>query len=296
MMHANLHQLNKRFGIDDVLRFSAGEGGLWRAAITTDKCVAEIYRDGAHLTRWRPIGCEDVLWLSAQARFEYAKAIRGGVPICFPWFADNQPDTDPDGPAHGYARITPWQFTDATYTQGDLTLTLINTIHPFALTYRVTFGDTLTMALTVANTSNIPATFEAALHTYFTISQIRQVRVFGLENADYLDTVGGNNKPRTQNDQPVTFNQEIDRTYTSDAAVRIEDPGLARSILIDKTGSDSTVVWNPWLNKARAMADFGDDEWPGMLCVETANAQPHAVTLDPAESHTMTATLRVLHH
>ena len=184
-MHANLHLLNQHFGIEDVLHFSGGEGGLWRALITTEKCSAELYRSGAHLTRWRPAGHDEVLWLSSCARFEYGKAIRGGVPICFPWFAGNQPDSAPDGPAHGYARITTWEFIDAKHEDAGVTLSLRTEIEPsFNLQYDVTFSDTLTMQLTATNTGSAPARFESALHSYFVISQIKQVQVTGLENAD----------------------------------------------------------------------------------------------------------------
>jgi len=292
-MHANLHRLNQHFGIEDVLHFSGGEGGLWRAAITTQKCVAELYRHGAHLTRWRPKGHDEVIWLSNLARFEYGKAIRGGVPICFPWFAGNQPKSDPDGPAHGYARTTTWEFIDAKHTDAGVTLSMRTAIEPFTLQYDVTFSDTLTMQLTVTNTASIPASFESALHTYFVISQIKQVQVLGLENADYLDTVGGNVQHLTQNDQPIHFESETDRTYTSDATVQIIDPGLQRTITIEKQHSNSTVVWNPWADKAKAMADFGDDEWPSMVCVESGNITPNAITLDPDQSHTMRVVIRV---
>jgi glucose-6-phosphate 1-epimerase len=293
-MHANLHLLNQHFGIEDVLHFSGGEGGLWRALITTDKCTAEMYRHGAHLTRWRPAGHDEVLWLSSCARFEYGKAIRGGVPICFPWFAGNQPDYDPQGPAHGYARTTTWEFIDAKHDDGVVTLSLRTELEPsFKLRYDVTFSDTLTMQLTVTNTGSAPAAFESALHSYFVISQIKQVQVIGLENADYLDTVGGNLQNLTQDDQPISFNAETDRTYNSDATTKIIDPGLQRTITIEKENSRSTVVWNPWTDKAKAMADFGDDEWPGMLCVESGNIGPSAITLEPEASHTMRAVIRV---
>lgn len=295
-MHANLHLLNQHFGIEDVLHFSGGEGGLWRALITTEKCTAELYRHGAHLTRWRPTGHDEVLWLSSCARFEYGKAIRGGVPICFPWFAGNQPKSDPDGPAHGYARTTTWEFIDAKHDDGVVTLSLRTAIEPFTLQYDVTFGDTLAMQLTVTNTGSAPASFESALHTYFVISQIKQVQVTGLENADYIDTVGGKIQKLTQDDQPIRFNAETDRTYTSSATTRIIDPGLQRTITIEKENSGSTVVWNPWTDKAKAMGDFGDDEWPGMVCVESANVGPNAITLAAGESHTLTTTIKVERH
>lgn len=292
-MHANLHELNKHFGIEDVLRFSAAEGGLWRAAVTTDQCTAELYRHGAHVTRWRPAGHDDVLWISSQANYLYDNPIRGGVPICFPWFGGNRPAREPNGPSHGFARTKTWEFIDARHDDDGVTLVLKTDIESFDLKYAVTFADRLTMSLEVTNTTRKPATFESALHTYFTISQIKQVQVHGLENAHYLDTVGGGSRPMQQDDQPIHFDAETDRTYTSDTSTRIVDPGLSRVITIDKSGSDSTVVWNPWDAKAKAMSDFGDDEWPGMLCVESANVEPNAVTLEQGASHLMKVEINV---
>jgi len=290
-MHTDLPTLNRHFGIEDVLSFSAGEGGLWRALITTDKCTAEIYRHGAHLTRWRPDGHDEVLWMSAKSNFLYDMPIRGGVPICFPWFGGNKPASDPQGPSHGYARIRTWEFIEARQEQDGMTLVLRNTIEPFETKFAVTVGDKLKMKLTVTNASKTTATFEAALHTYFTVSQIRGVSVHGLENADYIDTVGGGRREMKQDHNPITFTAETDRTYASTATVRIDDPGLSRSITIEKTGSNSTVVWNPWVDKSKAMSDFGDEEWPGMLCVETANCGANAVTLEPGATHEMTAVI-----
>jgi D-hexose-6-phosphate mutarotase len=292
-MHANLHLLNQHFGIEDILHFSGGEGGLWRASITTEQCTAELYRHGAHVTRWRPAGHDEVIWLSDLARFEYGKAIRGGVPICFPWFAGNQPASDPDGPAHGYARTTTWEFIDAKQGDAGVTLSLRTAIEPFTLQYDVTFGQTLTMQLTATNSGTSPASFESALHTYFVISQIKQVQVAGLENADYIDTVGGKIQNLTQNEQPISFASETDRTYTSRSTTKIIDPGLERTITIEKEHSGSTVLWNPWVDKAKAMADFGDDEWPGMLCVESGNIEPNAIELAPEQSHTMRVAISV---
>lgn len=292
-MHANLHELNKHFGIEDVLHFSAGEGGLWRAGVTTDRCIAELYRHGAHLTRWRPAGHDEVLWMSSRAQFEYGSAIRGGVPICFPWFAGHKPEGLEDAPSHGYARTTTWEFVDVKQDERGVTLVLRTAIEPFTLHFAITFADTLTMKLDVTNTGSESATFEAALHTYFMISQIKQVAVHGLGGAHYIDTVGGGEKPMQQDDQPIRFDAETDRTYASDATVQIADPGLSRTITIEKQGSNSTVVWNPWVEKAKAMGDFGDEEWPGMLCVETANIRPNAIALDPGGSHTMQAAISV---
>ena len=149
------------------------------------------------------------------------------------------------------------------------------------------------MALEVTNPGPDAFTFEEALHTYFAVRDVRNVTVTGLERTDYLDKVTGFDR-KTQGSDPIRFTGETDRVYLNTTAdCVIDDPGARRRIAIRKTGSDATVVWNPWIAKARAMPDFGDDEWPEMVCVETCNVNVHARTLAPGASHTMTAIIEV---
>jgi glucose-6-phosphate 1-epimerase len=159
--------------------------------------------------------------------------------------------------------------------------------------YRVTVGSSLELSLEVGNTGDVAFSFEEALHTYFTVEDVRTIEVRGLEGADYLDKVGGAT-PRSQGPAPIRFTGETDRVYlNTTAACTVHDPGKGRRIVVRKSGSDATVVWNPWIDKARAMPDYGDDEWPGMVCVETANVNAHAVTLAPGGRHTLTATIGI---
>jgi D-hexose-6-phosphate mutarotase len=149
------------------------------------------------------------------------------------------------------------------------------------------------MELTTRNVDSAPATFEAALHSYFAVSDVRQVRVHGLEGAAFVDKTAALAR-RPPEGAPLALAAETDRVYLgAKGTVTIEDPGGRRRIVIAKSGSATTVVWNPWVAKARAMPDFGDEEWTGMLCVETANAMDDALTLPPGASHVMTATLEV---
>ena len=131
------------------------------------------------------------------------------------------------------------------------------------------------------------------MHTYFAVSDIHQCSVTGLEDARYDSTVEGVTQ-KSQGEKPLQFTAETDRLYlNTPATCVIHDPGWQRRIVVAKSGSDSTVVWNPWIAKAKAMPDFGDDEWPGMLCIETVNARSNAVTLAPGQTHAMRATLHV---
>lgn len=291
-----IDDLNAKFALADALIFAPGQGDLTRAIIHTPACRGEIYLHGAHLTRWHPAGHDQVLWMSEHSNFLYDMPIRGGIPICFPWFGGNKPADQPKAPAHGYARIQPWQVLETNHTAQGVGITLTTTIGHYDLAYHVDLGEQLHLALTVTNTADQPQTFEEALHTYFTVSQIKAINVTGLGGAEYKNTVGGANTQHTQDDAPITFNAETDRIYESSGEVVLRDPGLDRDIHIIKGYSASTVVWNPWTTKAAAMPDFGNDEWPGMVCVESANVGPNAVTLAAGESHAMTTTIKVERH
>ena len=274
-------------------------GGLPVVQVDVPACAGEVYLHGAHVTSWRPLGTE-VLWVSEAAVFGPGKAIRGGVPICFPWFAGGQDGTA--APAHGFARTTEWGLVGAT-TDGrwvEVILALADSPatrelwpHSFACDYRVRMGENeLALLLSVTNTGDEPFTFEEALHAYFGVSDIRTTQVDGLAGASYLDMVPGVDRGPHVLDGPITFSGEVDRTFQGTGATAvIRDAG--RAVTIARDGSNSAIVWNPWIDKAAAMGDFGDDEWTGMVCVETANAKADAVTLEPGAEHTMTAYISV---
>jgi glucose-6-phosphate 1-epimerase len=282
------------------VRVERGAGGLPRIAIATPQGTAELYFQGAHLTAWHPTHSDPVLWMSRESRFEPDVAIRGGVPICFPWFGAHA--TDPAAPAHGFARLLPWTLIDASeQAQGVVTVTLelasaqATTAlaaawpHTFQARYRVTVGPTLTMDLDIHNVGATPFTYEEALHSYFAVQDIHDVTVTGTEHTAYLDKVAGFARVQ-QGPDPISFTGETDRVYLdAREPCVIHDPGLRRAITVRKAQSAATVVWNPWIDKARAMKDFGDDEWPRMVCVETCNVNVQARTLAPGERHTMTA-------
>lgn len=263
--------------------------------------AAVIYLHGAHLASWQPVGQAPVLFVSEKSAFDPAKPIRGGVPVCFPWFGPHA--SDPQAPMHGFARILPWTLTAARDTSEGITLTLSLKDdertrasawpHPFEATCTVALGASLELSLTVRNTGTTPVTFQEALHTYYSVKDVRQATVTGLEHTDYLDKTDKLAR-KNQGAMPVRITGETDRIYLSTtASCVIDDPGLGRKITVGKSGSDATVVWNPWIDKAKAMADFGDEEWPSMLCVETCNVGESAITLAPGASHTMTATVTV---
>jgi glucose-6-phosphate 1-epimerase len=282
-----------------------GRGGLACVRVEAPHATAELYLHGAHVTAWQPHGHEPVLWTSAESRFAPGAPIRGGVPICFPWFGPHP--QDPDAPAHGWARTTAWELVgaDEDPASGDVRVELSLSDseatrasawpHGFTATYRVTVGRSLRLELEVTNRDPEAVTLTQALHTYLTVGDVREVAVTGLEGADYVDKApapGGATHAR-QGDGPLRFTAETDRVLASGATVHVRDPRLDRTLVVAKEGSGSTVVWNPWVAKSRAMPDFGDDEWPGMVCVEAANVGTAAVTLPPGASHRLATTLSV---
>ena len=265
------------------MQLVVGQGGLPKLVIRTPQADAEIYLHGAQVTHFQPRGQKPVLFLSGKSSFEPGKPIRGGVPICFPWFGARQ-----DAPAHGFARLREWELVCA--EPGAVTLQLVE--DDWGATFRVSVGASLGMELTVKNLCREARQFEAALHTYLAVSDVRQVGITGLAGTTYLNTVG---EPRenVEGTAPIRITAETDRLYLNTiSTVTVEDHGWQRRIVIEKAGSHSTVVWNPWIAKAQRMADFGDDEWPGMLCVETCNVKNNAVTLATGAIHTMSAVIR----
>jgi D-hexose-6-phosphate mutarotase len=277
----------------------AGDGGLTRARVSGARADAELYLQGGHLTHWQPHGAAPVLFLSRRAAYAAGKAIRGGVPLIFPWFGAHA--TDRQAPMHGFARARDWRLlTSGTGPEGAVVLELgldddaaTRRLWPpaFALRYRVTIGATLHLALEVVNTSPAPFTFEAALHTYLAVGDVEAVAVSGLEGAVYLDKVDAFARKR-HGAGPLRLTGETDRVFLGTRArCVVDDPVLGRRLIVDKTGSATTVVWNPGMVKARDIADL--DDWRRMLCVETANAADDAVTLPAGGHHLMSATLAV---
>jgi glucose-6-phosphate 1-epimerase len=290
---------------EDGQRLEAGVNDLRVLKLTGRHGSADVYLHGAHITRWDPAGGRPVLWVSRSSAFAAGQPIRGGVPICFPWFGAHP--SDPKQPGHGFARIREWRLVPPpeALARGDedavaAELELHSTEpphsawpHAFSARYRVVVGTTLTMQLDVANTGEAPFSFEEALHTYFAVSDVRRTTISGLEGRPYLDKVAAFAE-RVQPQEPIRVTAETDRVYLdTQATCTIHDPGWKRRISIAKQGSNSTVVWNPWIDKARAMPDFGDDEWPEMVCVETCNVGANRVTLAPGERHQIRADIMV---
>jgi D-hexose-6-phosphate mutarotase len=291
--------LNSHFSIPGVVKIEPGKGGLTRIVISSPAADAEIYLHGAHVTHFQPKGHDPVLFMSSASLFSPDKPIRGGVPIIFPWFGPKADDSS--APAHGFARTLEWDVREVKQPNGTVVITLGLTpsdatrrwlSNDFELIYTVSVGDELELSLEVRNRSSEPLAFEEALHTYFSVGDIQQVGVTGLSGRVYIDKPAG--MQRKTQAGTIRFEDETDRVYLDTTeTVTASDPAMKRRIVVSKEGSGSTVVWNPWTAKAKAMADFGDDEWPRMLCIETANAADNAISLPAGQSHVMQAIIIV---
>ncbi|MFZ4768240.1 MAG: D-hexose-6-phosphate mutarotase [Roseimicrobium sp.] len=259
---------------------------------------AHVALHGAHLMEWTPSGHAPVLYLSPQAMLQKGKAIRGGVPICWPWFGPSEQAAAL--PAHGFVRNRFWELAEASENNEGVQLRLVMGDdedtrrlwpHAFRLELEMRLGAELHLALKMTNTGAAPCTLTAALHTYLAVGDIRHVAVEGIDGAEYLDQVGAPCVRRQVGD--VHFDGEVDREYATSEPVRIVDASLNRVLSVASEGSGCTVVWNPWIDKAARLADLPDADYQRFVCVETANAWKDRVTLEPASSHILATTVRV---
>ena len=293
-----IKDLNTNFSFtegDNSLQFNMGEGNIPVVEIKNEFASAVISLQGAHILSWKPVNQDDVIWLSTDAKFAMGKSVRGGIPICWPWFGPHESNSS--FPAHGFARTVLWQVSDASVLPSGATQIIfkldtreleenLQQMWPYATVaeYRVTIDKTLTMELITHNHSEKSITIGQALHTYFNIDDIGNTSVQGLDGKTYLDkTDNFNSKVQAG---PVLISSEVDRVYLNTADDVTIDDGK-RKIVIKKENSESTVVWNPWIEVAAKMGDLGEDGYRKMLCVESANAADDVVTIKAGESYAL---------
>lgn len=295
----NLDKLNNDFALQkngNTLYFKTGKGGITVVEVQNQHASAIISLQGAHILSWIPEGEEEVIWLSDDATFAKGKSVRGGIPICWPWFGESASThtSNEKFPAHGFARTVNWQVIK-TEALDDGATSIYFTTHPLddnrqmwpadtSVEYQLTIGKKLEMELITRNNGKKAIIIGQALHTYFNVGDVSKVLLHGLDDTDYLDKL--ENFASKHQHGPITINQEVDRIYldTINDCV-IEDKTLNRNIIIIKCGSHSTVVWNPWQKTANKMADLGEDGYKKMLCVESCNAADDVVTIDAGKVH-----------
>lgn len=295
----DIAQLNEHFAVPGVLAFHATQSGLGYAEIRTPQAKATVYLQGAHLAHWQPDGQQPVLFLSRRTELAPGKAIRGGVPIAFPWFAARHDGKT--GPSHGFARIQDWTLAFAALAGDDLHLTF--TLGPtelsrslgydhFRCVFQLSIGRSLTAQLTVGNDADTPLIFEEALHAYYSIADIHEATVTGLEGSTYVDKM--HDLRETVQHDTIAITGPTDRVYlNTEATCVLHDIAGRRRITVAKTNSNTTVIWNPWESGAQKLPDLEPTEWHEFLAIETVNAAANAVTLAPGATHTMQAHISV---
>jgi D-hexose-6-phosphate mutarotase len=279
------------------MRFVTLADGIVAAEVSNASATATVSLYGGQVIEWQPRHqATPVLWLSDRVQYRPGKAIRGGVPLCWPWFGAHP--AVPSAPGHGYARLCAWEVSASRALPGGETEMVLQ-LPPQAgvaqaypglqLAVRITIGSALTIEATTTNRGSRAVTYTEGMHTYFRVGDIARSRVVGLDGAEYADLLDANARKRQRG--PIAFDAEVGRIYVdTEATCVIEDELLERRIVVRKRGSRSTAVWNPWQSTASKMEDLGAQGWRGMLCVETANALHNAVTLAPGASHGMAAT------
>jgi D-hexose-6-phosphate mutarotase len=275
--------------------FLDGQGELPMLEVTTPWSTAEIYLHGAHVTRFRKKDEPGLLFMSQCSRFNAGQPIRGGIPIIFPWFGMREGLGQ-----HGFARVTAWELKEfVPAADGSVSVRFRlpdcpegSTLPPFIAEYVVTVSEHLALKLSVTNQSSDEAfTFENCLHSYFEVGDVTAVTISGLKGTKYLDKVA-NFAKKTETSANIHISSEVDRIYLdTTGAVEILDPRLRRKIRVEKQSSTSTVVWNPWINKAQQMPDFGNDEYQRMLCIESGNVAAGQISLPPGETSVLAVKL-----
>lgn len=266
-------------------------------AVETALCSGEVHDQGAQVTRWAPAGAAPVLYVSTAASLETGRSIRGGVPVCWPWFGPGRGGGME--PAHGFVRTAPWHLVEQEAEGEDVVVThrvssaevsAANWPHSYDLELRTRFGAALELTLTTTNTGTEHFVVEEALHAYLAVGDVRQVTLDGLDGRSFFDKVTGAERVQSG---PVRFTGETDSVFRTSEPVVLDDPALDRQLVVSTEGAANVVVWNPWAEKAAGVADIGDDDWTGFLCVEGANAFENAVRVEPGASHAMTYRVEV---
>jgi len=291
-----LQSLNQQFGIKGSLVFVKGPGGMPVVEIHNDLGEAAISLQGAHVLSFRARGQKPVIWMSDAAQFAPGKSLRGGVPICWPWFGPH--GSDSGLPGHGPARTVDWKpVASQTLADGrtSISFELVETEktkqmiqHDLCVQLHVTIGCDISMVMETTNLGKTAFTLGEALHTYFLVGDVRKATVHGLDGCTYIDKM--DDGERKQQQGAVGISDEADRIYLGTGnCTEIHDPVMGRKIVIRSEGSASMVVWNPWVKTAAKMGDLGPDGYLKMLCVETANAADDVVKLAPGATHRMVA-------
>lgn len=292
----DIDELEDKFSIEGEVGFAELENDLVFMTVSNKYADVDICLYGAHVTSFRPHKAMEVLWMSPESNFEVGKAIRGGIPVCFPWFGPHK--TDPELPQHGFARLMYWDVLEtATLPSGETMIELqlcsseqTKTYwpHDFCAQLTVIVGSTLSVTLKVTNTSAVAFDYTCALHSYFNLSLIENISIEGLEGTPYQDQLEPGEY--VQEEPGLQIQKALTRHYyNTEAPCIIEDSIYGRRIRVAKAGSKVTTVWNPGEEACATMADMPDDGYETFVCVEAVNAFNDVISLSAGESHETTA-------
>ncbi|MCL5267412.1 MAG: D-hexose-6-phosphate mutarotase [Bacteroidetes bacterium] len=295
----NADALNVEFGIPGKVKFNGGKGGFIFVEITRPEARAVVSTYGAHVLSFEPRGQYDVLWMSEKSVFEKGKPIRGGIPVCFPWFGPHE--SDPKKPLHGFARIIQWNvLATRVHSNGEIELKLGITdteetreLWPFHFKAEMTIkvGRYLDVTLESTNTGHETFSYTDALHSYFSVSDVTQIGLKGLGGRNYYDGLENGAVRRQDTTTLVVRNEENRRYFDFDGPCTIDDPGYSRKILVERRGSLVMLVWNPWLETSRGISDMHSDGYRTMICVEAVNAHDDKVVLSPGKTFSLSTRL-----
>lgn len=277
-------------------------GDLPLLHIDHPRAIAVIALQGAQLLHYQRSNSQPLIWLSDQVAYQRGQSLRGGVPVCWPWFGDLARNPEPvrkqfplaAAPAHGLVRGASWLLERVDDLDEAVRVTLrypaTDLLSGIDLQLEISVGDELRMTLRTANNSDRRFEFSQALHTYFAIGDIQRASVVGLEDARYVETLENWSEKIQQG--AVMFAGETDRIYlNTPESIRIHDPAWQREICLRSSDSKSAIVWNPWIEKSKRLSQFAPDAWQRMLCIETANVLDDSIGLVPGESRALTVTI-----
>lgn len=287
-----------------VERIQLEELAVWR--VTTAQAELLVAEQGAQVLSYRRFGEPPLIWLSDQARYLRGQGVRGGVPVCWPWFGDLQRNPSAvqamaqgAAPFHGLVRTLDWQLLEVREQADDVELSFVLDLpvglpgwpHATSVRLDIRLADDLQLKLCTRNLGDTPLAISQALHSYFAVSDIAQVRVHGLDGCGYIETLE-DWVPRVQQGD-LHFTSETDRIYHGlPATLMLDDPQWQRRIVLESSGSSSAILWNPWIDKSRRLSHFAVDAWQDMVCIETANVLNDHVLLPPGEEHVLGLRLR----
>ncbi len=296
----DIEELNDKFGVEGEIGFMELDGDMPFVTVTNKYAEADICLYGAHITSFRPMSTTDVLWMSPYSVFEDGKAIRGGIPVCFPWFGPHNKEVS--FPQHGFARTSMWEVKEVlTLEKGESLVSLqlkssekskVYWSADFVAEMIFIIGSSLTVTLKVTNPSSENISYTAALHSYFNLSGIENIKIAGLANTQYENQLDG--KRYVQEEELLSVEAATTHHYfDTEADCVIHDPYFNRSIRIAKEGSKCSTVWNPWAETCAQMSDMPNEGYETFVCLETVNNINDKIELAPGESHETTAVISV---